>query len=672
MAARRRRTTVPVRVTRRNQSPVEWLARWVTGLWGELTEEQRRDLGGLLLIATSVLVSAAMLIPGVGWLAGVNRLTLAMVGVGWPLLVGGMTVGGVLLLHPTGGKGVQRIQGVASALAGVALLGLLSLYWAPAGGGIGRFLAQRLTQGLGGGGAALVLVAALALSVIFALRLRVAQVAMGLLDVARARVTGERPKAGPPRARRVKPASAPAESQRSEAGAVEGGAEEELLDEDPGEEPDEDEAEEPLDEDDEGGEDEQSPAPATPRVLAEGDRRWKLPPLDLLDSLKPATRRHEALVKAQVVDIEEVLRLNGAPATVAAVAQGPTVTRYSLTLPSGVRPKQVKNLMEDLSVAVKATGDLRLEIPIPGTSQLGLEVPRPDRQSVPLRELFAAEGLAPTTARQLGLALGSDVAGTPIWDDLAKMVHLLIAGATGQGKSVCLNALIVALLLQYGPNRLRFLMIDPKRVELKGFSGLPHLACPVIVDPQQARHALEWAVTEMERRYTLLERQDVRNLAEFNARAGENQVQPLPYVVVVIDELADLMMVAKDVDRQIARLGQKARAAGIHLVVATQRPSVDVVTGLIKANVPSRIAFAVDSHVNSGVILGSAGAEKLLGAGDALYQSVNSARPQRLQGAYVSDHEIAAVVAHWVRQLHGKAPEWLLQLDGPESVEAVS
>jgi DNA segregation ATPase FtsK/SpoIIIE, S-DNA-T family len=671
MAARRRRTTTaPVRVTRRNQSPVEWLAHWVTGLWGELTEEQRRDLGGLLLLAMSVLISAAMLIPGVSWLAGVNRLTLALVGVGWPLLVGGMTVGGVLLLHPTGGKGVQRIQGLASALAGVALLGLLSLYWAPAGGGIGRFLAQRLTQGLGGVGAALVLVASLGLAVIFALRMRVAQVVMGLLVVARARVTGKRPQAVQPRARRAKPAPAGAEPHQGEEREPEGAKEK--LAEDPGEEPEDDAegagAEEPLDEDDE---DEPSPAPAQPRVLAEGDRRWKLPPLDLLDSLRPPTRRHEALVRAQVVDIEEVLRLNGAPATVAAVAQGPTVTRYSLTLPSGVRPKQVKNLMEDLSVAVKATGDLRLEIPIPGTSLLGLEVPRPDRQSVPLRELFAAEGLAPAM-RRLGLALGSDVAGTPIWDDLAKMVHLLIAGATGQGKSVCLNALIVALLLQYGPNRLRFLMIDPKRVELKGFSGLPHLACPVIVDPQQARQALEWAVTEMERRYTLLERQDVRNLAEFNARAGENQVMPLPYVVVVIDELADLMMVAKDVDRQIARLGQKARAAGIHLVVATQRPSVDVVTGLIKANVPSRIAFAVDSHVNSGVILGSAGAEKLLGAGDALYQSVNSARPQRLQGAYVSDREIDAVVAHWVRQLHGKAPEWLLQLDGPESVEAVS
>jgi S-DNA-T family DNA segregation ATPase FtsK/SpoIIIE len=254
-------------------------------------------------------------------------------------------------------------------------------------------------------------------------------------------------------------------------------------------------------------------------------------------------------------------------------------------------------------------------------------------------------------SNKLALGLGNDVSGQSIVADLTKMPHLLIAGATGQGKSVCINALITSLLFQVTPDHLRLLLIDPKRVELTGYNGLPHLALPVLVESHQAAAALRWAVAEMDRRYKLFSSEGVRNIAGYNDKAAQKLARPLPYVVIVIDELADLMMVAAgEIEELICRIAQLARAVGIHLIIATQRPSTDIITGLIKANIPSRIAFAVGSQVDSRVILDAGGAEKLLGRGDMLYQPVDAGKPTRIQGAFVSDPEVEGVVSFWKAQ----------------------
>jgi S-DNA-T family DNA segregation ATPase FtsK/SpoIIIE len=270
---------------------------------------------------------------------------------------------------------------------------------------------------------------------------------------------------------------------------------------------------------------------------------------------------------------------------------------------------------------------------------------------------------------KLAIALGNDVSGTSISGDLTRMPHLLIAGATGQGKSVCINVLISSLLLQCTPADLRLVMIDPKRVELSGYNNLPHLAVPVIVESHQAAAALRWAVAEMERRYKLLSHEGVRNIASYNDRAVAQHARKMPYVVIVIDELADLMMVAAgEVEELICRIAQLARAVGIHLVIATQRPSTDIITGLIKANIPSRIAFAVGSQVDSRVILDGGGAEKLLGRGDMLYQPVDAGKPTRIQGAYVNDREVESLVAYWKAQGEPHYMEEVLD-SGPSGFE---
>jgi S-DNA-T family DNA segregation ATPase FtsK/SpoIIIE len=411
-------------------------------------------------------------------------------------------------------------------------------------------------------------------------------------------------------------------------------------------------APEPAVEDPAGREPEEAPARREGVEVVVGDWDdepevdWKLPPLSLLDSTIAKKERMQDEIKRNVRIIEGTLATFGVQARVIGVNSGPAVTQYELQPAAGVQVRKVVSLQNDLSLALAAS-PLRIEAPIPGKSAIGLEVPNKAATLVTIREGVEAAGF--TSGRHLlGVVLGNDVAGTPISGDLTRMPHLLIAGATGQGKSVCINTLICSLLLQVAPAQLRMVMIDPKRVELQGYNGLPHLAVPVIVEPSQAAAALRWAVSEMERRYKLLAHEGVRNIAVYNERAVARRARSLPYVVIVIDELADLMMVAAgEIEELVCRIAQLARAVGIHLVIATQRPSTDIITGLIKANVPSRIAFAVGSQVDSRVILDSVGAEKLLGRGDMLYQPVDAGKPTRLQGAFISDREVESLVGFW-------------------------
>jgi S-DNA-T family DNA segregation ATPase FtsK/SpoIIIE len=332
---------------------------------------------------------------------------------------------------------------------------------------------------------------------------------------------------------------------------------------------------------------------------------WKLPPISLLDSVIAKKERIQDEIKRNVRVIESALSTFGVQARVIGVNSGPSVTQYELQPAAGVQVKRIVSLQNDLSLALAAS-PLRIEAPIPGKSAVGIEVPNKAAVLVSMREVVEAPAFVGGD-HALGLGLGNDVAGHAVIGDLARMPHLLIAGATGQGKSVCINVLICSLLLRNKPDRLRLVMIDPKRVELQGYNGLPHLAVPVIVESHQAAAALRWAVAEMDRRYKLLAAESVRNIAGYNDRAEQRRERPMPYVVIVIDELADLMMVAAgEIEELVCRIAQLARAVGIHLVIATQRPSTDIITGLIKANVPSRIAFAVGSQVDSRVILDSA------------------------------------------------------------------
>ncbi len=394
-------------------------------------------------------------------------------------------------------------------------------------------------------------------------------------------------------------------------------------------------------------------APAL-RVVAEleddlPEIEWKLPSIALLDTVTARRERMADEIKRNVRIIENTLETFGVECKVIGVNPGPAVTQYELQPGAGVQVKRITALQNDLSLAL-AAAPLRIEAPIPGKAAVGIEVPNKSASLVTIREVLETAAFR-EGSNKLALGLGNDVSGQSIVADLTRMPHLLIAGATGQGKSVCINALITSLLFQVTPEHMRLLLIDPKRVELTGYNGLPHLALPVLVESHQAAAALRWAVAEMDRRYKMFSAESVRNIAAYNEKATLRQARQLPYIVIVIDELADLMMVAAgEIEELICRIAQLARAVGIHLIIATQRPSTDIITGLIKANIPSRIAFAVGSQVDSRVILDSGGAEKLLGRGDMLYQPVDAGKPTRIQGAFVSDPEVEGVVNFWKSQ----------------------
>ncbi|HEY8391947.1 MAG TPA: DNA translocase FtsK [Capillibacterium sp.] len=385
---------------------------------------------------------------------------------------------------------------------------------------------------------------------------------------------------------------------------------------------------------------------------------YQLPPLDLLH-LPPRPKRNLKLPD-QSAQLEATLASFGVQAKVTEVHQGPVITRYEVHPAPGVKVSRIVNLANDLALALAARG-LRIEAPIPGKSAVGIEVPNQEARPVTLREVV--ESRAFWNAGKLGIAMGVDITGEPSVTNLDKMPHLLIAGATGSGKSVCLNAILVSLLYRASPVEVKLILIDPKRVELSVYEDIPHLAAPVVTEAKKAAAVLKALVAEMEARYKAFAEKGVRDLPRYN-RALQPEELPMPYIVVVIDELADLMMVAPvDVEDAICRLAQMARATGIHLVVATQRPSVDVITGLIKANIPSRIAFAVSSQVDSRTILDTAGAEQLLGRGDMLFAPVGALKPVRLQGALVLDEEIKAVTDHW--RLQG-TPEYIEALTNPQ------
>ncbi|MFD2670040.1 DNA translocase FtsK [Marinicrinis sediminis] len=373
---------------------------------------------------------------------------------------------------------------------------------------------------------------------------------------------------------------------------------------------------------------------------------YRLPAFELLSKPDEAALAGSRLdYRANARKLEATLESFGVRARVLEVVRGPSVTRYEIQPDIGVKVSRIVSLTDDIALALAAK-DIRMEAPIPGKSAIGIEVPNSEVSVVTMREVMETQSFQKSDAK-LSITLGRDISGQPIVANLAKMPHLLVAGATGSGKSVCINGIITSILYKAKPDEVKFLMIDPKMVELNVYNGIPHLLAPVVTDPRRASLALKKVVKEMEQRYELFSKSGTRNIEGYNQYLAQSEQggDPLPLIVVIVDELADLMMVAaNDVEDAICRLAQMARAAGIHLIIATQRPSVDVITGVIKANIPSRIAFGVSSQVDSRTILDMVGAEKLLGRGDMLFMPVGSSKPTRVQGAFLSDQEVEKVV----------------------------
>jgi len=402
---------------------------------------------------------------------------------------------------------------------------------------------------------------------------------------------------------------------------------------------------------------------------------YQLPPIDLLRLPKPVSQAkdHENIY-ANARKLEKTFQSFGVKAKVTQVHLGPAVTKYEVYPDVGVKVSRIVSLSDDLALALAAK-DIRIEAPIPGKSAIGIEVPNEEVATVSLREVLESKENNKPEAK-LMIGLGRDISGQAVLAELNKMPHLLVAGATGSGKSVCVNGIITSLLMRAKPHEVKLMMIDPKMVELSVYNGIPHLLAPVVTDPKKASQALKKVVSEMERRYELFSHTGTRNIEGYNELAQRqnqesDQKQPLlPYIVVVVDELADLMMVASsDVEDSITRLAQMARAAGIHLIIATQRPSVDVITGVIKANIPSRIAFSVSSQTDSRTILDMGGAEKLLGRGDMLFLPSGASKPIRVQGAFVSDQEVESIVNFVISQQKAQYHEEMIPTEVEDTNE---
>ncbi len=404
---------------------------------------------------------------------------------------------------------------------------------------------------------------------------------------------------------------------------------------------------------------------------------YTVPSLDLLKSpSKRGIADDTDKIKENIDILEETFKSFGVKAKVTEVHRGPAVTKYEVYPGTGVKVSKIVSLSDDLALALAAK-DIRIEAPIPGKSAIGIEVPNSEIAMVTLREVLEGKASKHQDEKLL-IGLGRDIAGEAVVARLNKMPHLLVAGATGSGKSVCINGIIISILMRTKPHEVKMMMIDPKMVELNMYNGVPHLLAPVVTDPKKASQALKKVVSEMERRYELFAHSGTRNIEGYNEYVNQynehaDAKQPtLPYIVVIVDELADLMMVASsDVEDSIMRLAQMARAAGIHLILATQRPSVDVITGVIKANIPSRIAFAVSSQTDSRTILDTGGADKLLGRGDMLFLPVGASKPIRVQGAFLSDEEVENVVEYVISQQKAQYQEDMIPKEGTESVQDV-
>ena len=378
-------------------------------------------------------------------------------------------------------------------------------------------------------------------------------------------------------------------------------------------------------------------------TLVAQEENYEYPPIDLLGKVDSKTGNSRKKLLETAEKLRKTLQSFGVSAKVENVSVGPAITRYELSPAQGVRVSKIANLSDDIALSLEAE-TIRIEAPIPGKHTVGIEIPNKTKSMVPLRDIIESDKFVDHKSK-VAFALGKDVAGDIVVTDISKMPHLLIAGQTGSGKSVCINTLITSILYKAKPSEVKLLMIDPKVVELSVYNGIPHLLIPVVTDPKKASGALQWAVQEMVNRYSLFAAAKVRDIKGYNEKAEENGENKLPQIVIIIDELADLMMVAaKEVQDSICRLAQLARAAGMNLVIATQRPSVDVITGLIKANIPSRIAFSVSSFVDSKTILDIGGAEKLLGKGDMLFYPTGESKPSRIQGAFISDKEVENIV----------------------------
>jgi S-DNA-T family DNA segregation ATPase FtsK/SpoIIIE len=622
-----------------------------------LTQRQVREIAGVLLILAALLGLLAIASNAGSILAGLRAGLLGAFDRAWFIPVAVALAFGAYLLWPRAPR-PRPVDLVSGSVAVIALIGLFGLA-AHAGGSIGDGIDRAVIQVAGLWGAWALLIAGLVIGLIVTIHFSPGTLVASILHAVQAGFAERKrlqklvtPDDIEPRPGAKKASASEAALLRSAASFATPpphaeNAELWNIDTLPEVEPTQVPGPPEVEREDE-------PASPVLRVVAEPEDdvpeiEWKLPSITLLDTVTARRERMADEIKRNVKIIESTLETFGVPVKVVGVNPGPAVTQYELQPGAGVQVKRITALQNDLSLAL-AAAPLRIEAPIPGKAAVGIEVPNKSASLVTIREVLETAAFREGT-HVLALGLGNDVSGQSIVADLTRMPHLLIAGATGQGKSVCINALITSLLFQVTPEHMRLLLIDPKRVELTGFNGLPHLALPVLVESHQAAAALRWAVAEMDRRYKMFSAEGVRNIAAYNEKAVQRLARELPYVVIVIDELADLMMVAAgEIEELICRIAQLARAVGIHLIIATQRPSTDIITGLIKANIPSRIAFAVGSQVDSRVILDSGGAEKLLGRGDMLYQPVDAGKPTRIQGAFVSDPEVEAVVKFWSSQ----------------------
>jgi S-DNA-T family DNA segregation ATPase FtsK/SpoIIIE len=613
---------------------------------------QTDDIWGLILVVLAILVLLAFvdlagpvgegMASGSRVMFGVWRFALpvALAGIGVAMIVG----------KPRDGAKRLFIGGVITFIGSLALFHLMTgaVALAPSielveerGGAVGSLIAFPMRRVLGTWGAFVVLASAMGMGVLIMTQTSVRELAGGIADIYRSArsvaataVAGARVEradrvedrivrpAPPSRGRHARPKPSRPQNQQSQP-----------------EKPKEPPAPKPK----------PHPAPLTVASQPEG---YKLPPLSLLDEGTGGEINKRAL-EDTARQLEETLTQHGVDASLTKIVPGPTVTRYEIELAPGVKVNRISSLSHDIAYAL-ATPDVRILVPIPGKSAIGVEVPNTKRRLVSLGDILSSAEAAVET-HPLTVGLGMDISGMPKLLNLSELPHVLIAGATGAGKSSCINSIVTSLLMRTSPGDVRVIMVDPKRVELGQYNGVPHLLTRVITNPKKANDALKWAVAEMDRRYDLLADAKVRDIEGYRAKweAGgldKEGFDRFPYIVILIDELNDLMMVAgREVEESIVRIAQMARAVGIHLVIATQRPSVDVITGVIKANIPSRLAFSVASQTDSRVIIDGAGAEKLVGMGDMLVVTAKEPRPQRIQGAWVRESEVQAIV-DWARK----------------------